>query len=173
MPHKYQKICEIRNTQVFPFIGQIADAACGRRPRDDENGDADARRGAHIGGLMRRWGMTSARAGARLLLQRLAFVGRGGVAAARRRECAFSLHASRRGEAHRRGQKVPPLPAASLVLEKRLLRVLFLEGRKDGHHRWRWQGDWGEEAAGSAEGSAAPGGDEVQVPPSRVGDPPG
>ena len=46
----------------------------------------DVMRGALVGLLLRRWGMTAQKANARLLLDRLAHVGRGSAAAAHRRE---------------------------------------------------------------------------------------
>ena len=60
--------------------------------------DDDYARGALIGMLIRRWGMAALRANARLLLDRLAHVGRGAAAANDRRASAFAragLHSSR------------------------------------------------------------------------------
>ena len=56
--------------------------------------DADAVRGIILGCLQRRWGILAARANAQLLLDRLAFVGRGAGAAASRRAASWAAHTS-------------------------------------------------------------------------------
>ena len=55
----------------------------GFRPADDD--EPDSLRATLLAMLRRRWGIAALRANARLLLERLAFVGRGGVLAMRRR----------------------------------------------------------------------------------------
>ena len=70
------------------FMNQVADA--GGRQADQP--DADAVREALIWRLRRRWGLTTLRANARLLLDRLALVGRGAAIAADRRRDARRMH---------------------------------------------------------------------------------
>ena len=54
--------------------------------------DTDVVRGILIGALQRRWGILAARANAQLLLDRLAFVGRGAGAASSRRAAASAAY---------------------------------------------------------------------------------
>ena len=80
------------------LLSQAADIGAVRsRGRRAEEDDTDDLRAVLITQLQRRWGMTALRANARLLLGRLAYVGRGAVAAAARRGAARSSHAANAG----------------------------------------------------------------------------
>ena len=65
----------------------------GFRPADDD--EPDRLKSILTGILRRRWGMTALRSNARLLLERLAFVGRGAASATQRRESGRLLHRAR------------------------------------------------------------------------------
>lgn len=65
----------------------------GFRPMDDD--EPDHLKAGLVGMLRRWWGMAALRANARLLLDRLAFVGRGAGAAVRHRETGRLLHLTR------------------------------------------------------------------------------
>ena len=66
-----------------------------RRVRVAEDDEPDRLQQLLSGMLRRRWGMAALRANARLLLDRLAYVGSGAIAATRRREMAQFSHSSR------------------------------------------------------------------------------
>ena len=66
-----------------------------RRVRVAEDDEPDRLQQMLSGMLRRRWGMAALRANARLLLDRLAYVGSGAIAATRRREMAQFSHSSR------------------------------------------------------------------------------
>eukprot|EP00973_Karenia_brevis_P023117 3183680-Karenia_brevis.AAC.1 len=67
------------------LLGQIATFGAARRPGLATDRDPDDERVLLMTALRRRWGITAARANARLLLDRLAYVGRGASAAMARR----------------------------------------------------------------------------------------
>ena len=66
-----------------------------RNYRRSDGDEPDRMQSALAATLRRRWGMTALRANARLLLERLSYVGRGAVAAADRRESSRILFAAR------------------------------------------------------------------------------
>ena len=83
---------------VSSLLSAAVDSGAARRdycPSGDEGSECDRLRGILASTLRRRWGMTALRANARLLLDRLAYVGRGATAAAHRRISNRALHAAR------------------------------------------------------------------------------
>ena len=85
------------STAVSGLLSAAVDSGAARRrccnPSSDDG--SDRVRAILAATLRRRWGMTALRANARLLLDRLAYVGRGATAAAHRRASSRLLHAAR------------------------------------------------------------------------------
>jgi hypothetical protein len=77
------------------FLSQLAESGSVCHRSALESPSTDDAKAAITWILQRRWGMAAVRANARLLLGRLAYVGRGSAAAAARRDAARHLFASR------------------------------------------------------------------------------
>ena len=76
------------SSDVDWLVTQIADFATARPARVRADCDDEDARASLIAALQRRWGLVAVRANAQLLLDRLAYVGRGAMAAAERRSAA-------------------------------------------------------------------------------------
>ena len=77
------------------LMHQIADCGSMHSRQLGTHQDADVVRASMLANMQRRWGIMAARANAQLLLDRLAFVGRGAGAAISRRAISWASHAAR------------------------------------------------------------------------------